>query len=222
MKPRFTNAFPDPRLAPPDGPMALGGDLSVTRLLQAYRQGIFPWFSEGEPILWWCPDPRFVLLPRDIVISHSLQKELKKACWEVTFDTAFEEVIRACARTARPGQDGTWIVNDMIDAYTRLHAEGYAHSVECWRDGKLAGGLYGVSLGAAFFGESMFHHRPNASKVAFVRLVERLTAWEFQLVDCQQPTEYLASFGATCWPRETFLRALDNAISAPTRRGTWE
>ena len=221
MKTRFTNAFPDPRNAPADAPLGVGGDLSVIRLIEAYSKGIFPWYNAGEPILWWCPDPRFALLPCDLKISRSLSKELKKPCWEVTFDQAFGQVIRHCASTSRPGQDGTWIVDEMIRAYQQLHAAGYAHSVECWHEGKLAGGLYGVSLGAAFFGESMFHRVPNASKVAFVHLVERLRQWEFQLIDCQQPTRYLASFGATCWPRETFLRTLANALSAPTRMGKW-
>ncbi|MBC2594275.1 leucyl/phenylalanyl-tRNA--protein transferase [Ruficoccus amylovorans] len=221
MQPRFTNAFPDPHDAPADAPLAVGGDLSIIRLIEAYSRGIFPWYNAGEPILWWSPDPRFVLLPRELKVSHSLRKELKKDCWEVTFDQAFGRVIRACAHTPRPGQDGTWIVEDIITAYLELHAAGFAHSVECWLEGKLVGGLYGVSLGAAFFGESMFHHAPNASKVAFVRLVERLRQWEFQLIDCQQPTRYLASFGATCWPRETFLRTLSNAVTAPTRIGKW-
>ncbi|MGE9294475.1 MAG: leucyl/phenylalanyl-tRNA--protein transferase, partial [Puniceicoccales bacterium] len=216
-----TNAFPDPRYAPADAPLAVGGDLSVLRLIEAYSRGIFPWYNAGEPILWWSPDPRFVLLPRELKVSHSLKKELKKDCWEVTFDQAFGQVIRGCAHANRPGQDGTWIVDEMIKAYHELHAAGYAHSVECWHEGKLAGGLYGVSLGAAFFGESMFHRVPNASKVAFVGLVERLRQWEFQLIDCQQPTRYLASFGATCWPRELFLRTLGNAVSAPTRMGKW-
>ncbi|MDP0495614.1 MAG: leucyl/phenylalanyl-tRNA--protein transferase [Verrucomicrobiota bacterium JB024] len=221
MKPRFTNAFPDPRFAPTDAPLAVGGDLSVLRLIEAYSRGIFPWYNAGEPILWWSPDPRFVLLPRELKVSHSLHKELKKPCWEVTYDQAFAQVIRGCAQANRPGQDGTWIVEEMIRAYLELHAAGYAHSVECWHEGKLAGGLYGVSLGAAFFGESMFHRVPNASKVAFARLVERLQHWEFQLIDCQQPTKYLASFGATCWPRDIFLRTLANAVSAPTRIGKW-
>ena len=214
-------SFPPPHLAIREGLLAVGGDLSVERLLLAYRSGIFPWYSKGEPILWWSPDPRLVLYPEELRISRSLRRIMKKNIFRITFDQAFERVILACAEAKRPGQDGTWIVEEMIAAYCALHEAGYAHSVECWREGKLAGGLYGVSLGAAFFGESMFHHRPNASKIAFARLVQRLTAWEFQLIDCQQPTRHLASFGATCWPRETFLRTLANALTAPTRKGKW-
>jgi len=221
MNSRFTNAFPDPNEAPADAPLAFGGDLSVPRLLEAYHSGIFPWFSEGEPILWWSPDPRFVLRPGELKVSHSLKRSLKQPHWQITYDTAFEDVIRACASAKRPGQHGTWIVEDMIAAYTALHKQGYAHSVECWREGKLVGGLYGVSLGAAFFGESMFHRCPDASKVAFVHLVRRLVEWKFQFIDCQQPTRYLASFGATCWPRSTFLQTLADALDQPTRRGKW-
>lgn len=213
--------FPDPRECPGDRPLGWGGDLSVERLLAAYRQGIFPWYDVGEPILWWCPDPRFVLPPTSLKVSSSLKKELKKAHWRVTFDEAFPKVIRACAQTPRPGQAGTWITEEMQDAYIGLHELGYAHSVECWSRGELVGGLYGVSLGGMFFGESMFHHAPNASKVAFVRLVERLQQWEFALIDCQMPTKYLASFGAHLIPREQFLDILELAMGQPMRQGNW-
>ena len=214
-------AFPDPRTAPGDEPLAMGGDLSPGRLLKAYSSGIFPWYSDGEPILWWSLDPRFVLSPLDCKINHGLRRELKRDIWKITFDQAFSEVIRSCKSMPRPEQDGTWITSEMIAAYEQLHEGGYAHSVECWQDGELAGGLYGVSLGGMFFGESMFHKKPNASKVAFAALVERLVEWDFALIDCQQPTDYLATFGAKCIPRDEFLDILEVALERPTRQGKW-
>ncbi|MGE9296082.1 MAG: leucyl/phenylalanyl-tRNA--protein transferase [Puniceicoccales bacterium] len=207
--------FPNPRNAPRDAPLAMGGRLNVPVLREAYRSGIFPWFSPGQPILWWCPDPRFVLRPEDTRVNRSLAKEARKSYWRITFNEAFGEVIRGCAETARPDQDGTWITDDMISAYEQLHETGLAHSVECWRDGELAGGCYGVAMGAAFFGESMFFRQPNASKVAFVHLTRRLTERGYQLIDCQQRTEHLARFGATLWPRTQFLDELANAVKAP-------
>ena len=220
----FTNrmGFPDPHQADADGLLAYGGDLHPQRLLAAYAQGIFPWpGGEDWPILWYSPDPRMVLVPTALHISHSLRKTLKKQTFEVHFDTAFAPVIRACATVPRPQQPGTWITADMIEAYCRLHELGLAHSVEAWSEGELVGGLYGVSLGAAFFGESMFTRRPEASKVAFVRLVQHLNAWHFHFVDCQMYTDHLARFGAVLWRRERFLQALARALQEPTQRGRW-
>lgn len=201
--------------------MAMGGDLSVERLLNAYARGIFPWFGEDEPILWWCPDPRFVLFPDEARIAQSLERERRKPSWEVRVDTAFTEVMTACAAQIRPGQDGTWIVPEMIAAYTALHEAGFAHSIECWRDGALAGGLYGISLGGVFFGESMFHRTANASKIAFSALLDWLRAHAFDLIDCQQETRHLASYGARNIPRADFLDRLDHSLQRPTRMGPW-
>ncbi|MDQ7055667.1 MAG: leucyl/phenylalanyl-tRNA--protein transferase [Persephonella sp.] len=164
----------------------MGGDLSPERLIFAYSLGIFPWYSEGEPILWWSPDPRMVLFPQNLKVSRSLKKILKKNIFQIEFDTEFERVINMCASVKRKGQTGTWITPEMVEAYTQLHRLGFAHSVEVYKDGELVGGLYGVSLGGVFFGESMFHTVPDASKVAFVHLVERLKQWNFDMIDCQQ------------------------------------
>ncbi len=214
--------FPDPNEADAEGLVAHGGDLHPQRVLAAYAQGIFPWpYDETTPLLWFSPDPRMVLRPDDLHVGRSLQKIITKHTFEVRFDSAFDEVIRQCAATRRPGQRGTWITGEMIRAYNRLHEMGFAHSAEAWSEGALVGGLYGVSLGAAFFGESMFTQRPNASKAAFVHLVRQLHAWEFQLFDCQVYTEHVARFGATPWPRARFLDALANALTAPTRQGPW-
>jgi len=214
--------FPDPNEADAEGLVAYGGDLHPQRVLAAYAQGIFPWpYDETTPLLWFSPDPRMVLRPDDLHVGKSLQKIIARHTFEVRFDSAFDEVIRQCAATRRPGQRGTWITGEMIRAYNRLHEMGFAHSAEAWSEGKLVGGLYGVSLGAAFFGESMFTQRPNASKAAFVHLVRQLHVWEFQLFDCQVYTEHVARFGATPWPRARFLDALANALTAPTRQGPW-
>lgn len=214
--------FPDPNEADAEGLVAYGGDLDPQRVLAAYAQGIFPWpYDETTPLLWFSPDPRMVLRPHDLHVGRSLQKIIARHTFEVRFDSAFDEVIRQCAATRRPGQRGTWITGEMIRAYNRLHEMGFAHSAEAWSEGALVGGLYGVSLGAAFFGESMFTQRPNASKAAFVHLVRQLHAWEFQLFDCQVYTEHVARFGATPWPRARFLDALTNALAAPTRQGPW-
>lgn len=212
--------FPDPKQAEPSGLLAVGGDLRPERLLAAYAAGIFPWYAE-DPILWYAPDPRMVLAPGALRVVRSLRRVIAKELFEIRFDTAFERVIRACAAAERPDQDGTWITADMIDAYCRLHELGYAHSAEAWADGELVGGLYGVSLGAAFFGESMFANREEASKVAFVELVRRLHDWDFELVDCQVESDHLARFGAENWTRARFLAALERALRAPTRRGCW-
>jgi len=213
--------FPPPRLAGDRGLLAVGGDLSENRLLTAYRCGIFPWFSAGEPILWWSPDPRLVLFPKDLKISKSLKKVLKQEKFQVTMDEVFEQVIVSCARIRRNGFPGTWIVPEMIDAYCRLHAAGFAHSVESWYEGKLAGGLYGVSLGRCFFGESMFARVSNASKVAFFRLVRHLESQSFRFIDCQVATEHLIRFGAKTVSRDRFLMLLEQALSEPTICGRW-
>jgi leucyl/phenylalanyl-tRNA--protein transferase len=215
-------SFPDPRKADAEGLVAYGGDLNPQRVLAAYAQGIFPWpYDAAAPLLWFSPDPRMVLRPADLHISRSLQRAINKQSFEVKFDTAFAKVIRQCATIRRPGQKGTWITDEMIQAYERLHEMGFAHSAEAWNKGKLVGGLYGVSLGAAFFGESMFAEQPDASKVAFVHLVRQLHAWEFQLFDCQVQTEHVTRLGATPWPRARFLKALEKALEQPTRKGTW-
>jgi leucyl/phenylalanyl-tRNA---protein transferase len=214
--------FPRPEQADPSGLLAVGGDLSSERLLEAYRLGIFPWYSGDEPILWWSPDPRLVLDLGDFKISRSLRKTLNKEIFDVTFDQAFGEVIRACALVPRDGQPGTWITDDMQEAYVRLHKLGYAHSVESWFDGKLAGGLYGVSLGKAFFGESMFHRTADASKVALAALVERLKLWKFHFIDAQMPTAHLLRLGAKELPRRVFLKRLGEALRGPSKKGRWD
>lgn len=214
-------AFPDPRQAEPDGLLAVGGDLAPERLLAAYAAGIFPWYGRESPILWWSPDPRLVLEPGRLHVPRSLARLRRRAPFRYTADTAFDRVIRACAEIDRPGQDGTWITPAMVRAYRQLHLLGFAHSFEAWEGEALVGGLYGVSLGAVFFGESMFAARPEASKLAFVESVEWLAARGVGLIDCQVRTEHLARFGAVDWPRERFLKALAEALEAPTRRGRW-
>lgn len=214
-------AFPPPHLAAKEGILAVGGDLSQKRLLLAYSMGIFPWYSEDEPIMWWSPDPRLVLFPDDFRVSRSLQKMMRKGIFKVTMDTAFDRVISECARIRRENDEGTWIIGDMNQAYCRLHDAGFAHSVETWQDGKLVGGLYGISLGRSFFGESMFARTSNASKVAFVALVEYLKALDFDMVDCQVTTEHLLNFGAKEIPRSLFLSELEQSLKLPTLRGKW-
>ncbi|HHG74216.1 MAG TPA: leucyl/phenylalanyl-tRNA--protein transferase [Persephonella sp.] len=211
--------FPDPYTAPADFPLAFGGDLSPERLLFAYSLGIFPWYSEGEPIMWWSPDPRMILFPQDLKISRSLKKVLKK--FDVSFDREFERVIKMCASVKRKGQEGTWITPEMVDAYIRLHKLGYAHSVEVYLNGELVGGLYGVSIGRTFFGESMFHTVSNASKVGFVHLVERLKSWNFDMIDCQQSTPHMARFGAVDISRKKFLDILKKSVKKPSIVGNW-
>ncbi len=213
--------FPPPDYADPSGLLAVGGDLSNERLLEAYRVGIFPWYSDDQPILWWSPDPRLILDLKDFKISRSLGKTLKKGVFQVTFDHAFEEVIQACAVVPREAQNGTWITAEMQEAYINLHGLGYAHSVEAWFGGKLAGGLYGVSLGKCFFGESMFHLKTDASKVALATLVERLKRWDFHFIDSQMTTEHMVRLGAKELPRRIFLKRLQSALRHPTRRGRW-
>ncbi len=213
--------FPDPEEADPSGLVAVGGDLAPERLLAAYAAGIFPWYEEG-PILWFSPEPRWVLPPARILVPRRLGRTLRQGRFEVRLDTAFEAVIRGCASVRRPGQRGTWITPARVDAYLRLHELGFAHSAVAWRDGELAGGVYGVALGGAFFGESMFYRQRDASKVALVALVGQLAAWGFRFLDCQVHTEHMEGFGALPWPRRRFLEELAAALEAPTRRGRWQ
>lgn len=215
--------FPPVELASPEGLLAIGGDLCSERLLEAYRHGIFPWYSGGQPILWWSPDPRAVLLPAQLKISRSLKQTLRRDRFHVTLDTDFAGVIRACAEPrARNPQDGTWITPEMIDAYCHLHEQGFAHSVEVWAGDNLAGGLYGVALGGAFFGESMFSRRSDASKVALAYLARQLDAWRFVQIDCQLPSPHLMNLGAITIRRRDFLRLLDTALALPDRLGRWQ
>ena len=213
--------FPPPELADPDGLLAVGGDLRPERLLLAYSSGIFPWPTEGFPLLWHSPDPRYVLPASELHVPKSLAKTMRKGRFRCTLDEAFRQVMEACAEKPRPGQQGTRITEEMVDAYHRLHELGFAHSAETWEGEELVGGLYGVSLGAAFFGESMFANRSDASKVAFVRLVQQLRAWDVEIVDAQVHTAHLERFGARHWPRARYLEALVEALQAPTRRGRW-
>ena len=205
--------LPDPRLADANGVVAVGGDLRRERLLLAYRHGIFPWYSKGEPIIWWSPDPRFVLFPDQLKVRRSLRKVLNRGIFEYRFDTAFERVIEHCSSSPREGQSGTWITAEMKRAYINLHRAGYAHSVETWRDGELVGGLYGIAIGPFFFGESMFHLASDASKAALVALVERYRKAPF--IDCQVHNNFFESMGATHIPREDFLETLAARIDEP-------
>jgi leucyl/phenylalanyl-tRNA--protein transferase len=213
--------FPPPEYAEENGLLAVGGDLSEERLLLAYSMGIFPWYSEDSPVLWWSPDPRLVLVPKDMKVSRSLRQTMKKGIYKVTTDRAFDEVMRGCAAVHKRKDCGTWITDDMIRAFGKLHHSGYAHSVESWYEGELAGGLYGVSLGRAFFGESMFTKRADASKVAFATLVRHLAHWNFELIDCQVTTGHLMRFGAKEISRPAFLEMLRHALSVPTQKSRW-
>ncbi len=212
--------FPPVDHAEKNGLLAVGGDLSPERLLTSYREGIFPWYADGEPILWWSPDPRFVLFPAELHVSRSMKQFLKKGTVRITFDRAFRKVISAC-RKPRPGQNGTWITREMLEAYCALHDLGYAHSVEVWQETRLAGGLYGISLGRAFFGESMFSAIPNASKAALITLVENLGRRGFDLIDCQVETAHLAGLGARPIPRSEFGALLRRSLRHKTLRGNW-
>ncbi|MBI4293706.1 MAG: leucyl/phenylalanyl-tRNA--protein transferase [Betaproteobacteria bacterium] len=204
----------------PNGLLAAGGDLSPARLIAAYSQGIFPWYSEGDPILWWSPDPRTVLFPEEIKVSRSLAKVLRNRDYEIRFDTAFDDVIAGCA-APRADQPGTWITSEMHEAYLHMHRLGHAHSAETWIEGKLAGGLYGMALGAVFFGESMFSRERDASKIALVALVRHLLASGFRLIDCQMHTEHLASLGARAIARRRFSQLLSELINYPNPPGPW-
>ena len=214
-------AFPPPELADEDGVLAFGGDLRPERLLLAYSIGIFPWPHQGLPLLWFSPDPRMVLPPSELHVSRRLARTIRSGRFEVRLDSACRSVIEACATTPRRGQTDTWITPEVIDAYSHLHDLGYVHSAESWRDGRLVGGLYGVSIGGVFTGESMFALESDASKVAFVALVRQLERWGFMLLDAEVYTEHLERFGAREWPRERFLQVLRAAREMPTRRGPW-
>ncbi len=223
LDPRDPDApFPPVALAlrDPDGPLAVGGDLSPRRLINAYRQGIFPWYSEGQPILWWSPDPRMVLEPSRLQLSRSLRKTLRRAPYRITFDRDFTGVIDGCAAPRRDGE-GTWITPEMRAAYLRLHELGYAHSAEAWAGEDLVGGLYGVAIGRMFFGESMFARATDASKIAFVHLVRQLEAWDFGLIDCQVETGHLARFGAVTLPRAEFIRRMQPLLAQPPVPAPW-
>jgi leucyl/phenylalanyl-tRNA--protein transferase len=201
--------FPPVTEALDDGLLAVGGDLSVERLLLAYNSGIFPWYAEDEPPMWWSPDPRFVLFPDELKVSKSMKQVLKRNTFQFKMNTVFEQVINNCRMVFREGQGGTWIGDDVVAAYTQLHKLGYAHSAEAWQDGELVGGLYGIWLGNAFFGESMFAHRSNASKFAFINMVELLQSRGVQLIDCQVYTEHLESLGAVMIDRNTFIKLIN-------------
>jgi len=218
----YASYFPqvETALKDPNGLLAMGGDLSLEWLLDAYRHGIFPWFNPGEPILWWSPDPRMVLVPGDIRITRSLAKRMRNAGFELRVDSAFVEVMRACG-APREDVAGTWISEAMVAAYSRLFDAGYAHSVETWHDGVLVGGLYGVAIGRMFYGESMFSREPDASKVALVRLAQQLQQWEFGMIDCQMETAHLSSMGARTMPRAAFVTRLAELVNLPHRPGPW-
>mgnify|MGYP002777764678 FL=1 len=213
--------FPDPREAEEDGLLAIGGDLRPERLLLAYAHGIFPWYGEDQPILWWSPAPRAVLAPAEIHLPRSLERAIRRRPYRVTFDRAFEAVIAACATTPRPGQESTWITPAIVEAFAQLHRAGLAHSVEAWDGPRLVGGLYGLALGGVFCGESMFAVADDASKIAFAALAEQLRRWDFALIDCQVQSEHLRRFGATPIPREAFLARLTEGVARPWRVGTW-
>ncbi|MBF0390557.1 MAG: leucyl/phenylalanyl-tRNA--protein transferase [Desulfamplus sp.] len=214
--------FPPVHLAPKDGLLCFGGDLKPQTLINAYQNGIFPWFSEGEPILWWSPDPRLVLYPDEIHISKSLNKRIKRADFTVTMDRAFEDVIVACSKIRGKRRRATWLVDEMVYAYIELHKLGYAHSVESWHDGKLAGGLYGVSLGRIFFGESMFSFSTDASKVALAALCLHLQSLDFDLIDCQATSDHLISMGAREIARDSFLKTLKSSLQYSDITGLWD
>ncbi len=213
--------FPRPALARADGLLAVGGDLSTPRLLLAYSNGIFPWYDEGDPIMWWSPPLRPVLKPDEVHVGRTLAKSLRRRPYEVRLDTAFDAVIEACAIAPREGQQGTWITPDMRAAYKELHREGFAHSAEAWLNGELVGGLYGVAIGGMFFGESMFAKAPDASKIAFVTLCRQLARWDFQLIDSQVSNAHTERFGTVEIPRDEFLAHVHALAKLPTRRDTW-
>ena len=213
--------FPPAELAEENGLLAIGGDLSPERLLIAYNRGIFPWYSEGEPILWWSPSPRLVIFPAELKIPKRLARLISQDIFSITMDLAFKQVITACAETDNRLEKGTWITNDMQKAYCRLHEMGYAHSTECWLDDELAGGLYGISLGSVFFGESMFSKEPNSSKVALVYLIKKLQEWNFDLIDCQMKTVHLMQFGAREIQGGEFRKLLTKSSARSDQKGKW-
>jgi leucyl/phenylalanyl-tRNA--protein transferase len=218
---KYDSNFPDPRLASDEGLLAYGGDLSSHRLLFAYKKGIFPWYAEGDPILWWSPNPRLLLYPNKFKLRKSFRRVLRAGKFSVTFDKHFDEVISHCSTVYREGQETSWIVPDIVEAYTRLHEEGFGHSVEVHLDGKLVGGLYGVAFGKAFFGESMFSLAPDASKVAFKALSDVLGDRGYDFIDCQMKTDHMIGLGAEVIERDIFLDALEIAIEKPTDFGKW-
>ncbi|NCC74014.1 MAG: leucyl/phenylalanyl-tRNA--protein transferase [Sphingobacteriia bacterium] len=213
--------FPHPALADDDGLLAIGGDLSIERLLLAYANGIFPWYSADSPIMWWATNPRMVLFPDKFRVSHSLRQTLRSGKFKVTFDHDFRSVIQNCAAKERPDQEGTWITPEMQNAYINLHEAGYAHSVETWQDERLVGGLYGVSLGRVFFGESMFFSVRDASKVALATLTEKLKSWQFDMIDAQQETSHIQSLGGELIQLKVFLNILKKSLKHPTIKGLW-
>ena len=215
------NIFPSPCLAEDNGLLAVGGDLSESRLLNAYKEGIFPWYSHGDPILWWSPNPRLIIKPENFILSRSLRQTLKKNTFRITMDTVFREVIENCSEVHKKKAGDTWITREMINAYIDLHDSGYAHSIEAWKGNELAGGLYGVSLGSAFFGESMFTKTSNASKAAFAALVFQVSSWKFSFIDCQVTTKHLLSLGASEIPRDEFLNMLADSLEAPAKKHKW-
>ncbi len=217
-----STAFPDPRLASDEGLLAYGGDLSPDRLIAAYKKGIFPWYSQGDPILWWSPNPRLLLYPENFKVRKSFRRVLRSGKFTVTFDQRFPDVIRKCATVYREGQESTWIVREIEEAYIRLHEEGFAHSVEVYKEGKLVGGLYGIALGKAFFGESMFSLVPDASKVAFKALSDVLGSRGYDFIDCQMKTDHMLSLGAEVVERDIFLDALEETLEKPTDFGSWQ
>ncbi len=219
---RYSYSFPDPRFASDEGLLAYGGDLSSPRLLTAYRNGIFPWYNPGDPILWWSPNPRLLLYPKDFYVRKSFRRVLRNGGFSVTFDHAFEEVIRHCATVKREGQNHTWITEEMQEAFIRLHKEGFAHSVEVYKNGELAGGLYGIAMGKAFFGESMFSLVPDASKVAFKALSDVLGLRGYDFIDCQMETSHMRGLGAKTVERDTFLDELHEALQKPSDLGSWQ
>jgi leucyl/phenylalanyl-tRNA---protein transferase len=214
--------FPPARLARSDGLLCIGGDLSLERLLLAYENGIFPWFSENEPLLWWSPDPRLVLFPNAIKISRSLKRKIKKTPFQITVDNAFEQTIVSCAQPRRGRHEGTWLVDEMIEAYIQLHKHGYAHSVETWHGNELVGGLYGLTLGGSFFGESMFSRASDASKIALTALAALLNTNGFDMIDCQVTTRHLLNMGAVEVSRETFLNTLAPSIARQMPPDIWD
>jgi len=218
---RFPELFPDPLLTNGSSPACFGGDLSSERLFNAYRLGFFPWFSEGEPILWWNPDPRFVLFPDRLKVSKSMRPYFNQQKYAVRYDTRFREVMEACRATFRPGQWGSWITEELIEGYVGLHEMGLAHCVEVYENNELVGGLYGLALGKVFFGESMFHLRPNASKFAFITLVRRLQLEGYRVIDCQQETAHLKSLGGESISRTDFINLIGEAVDVPVGRGKW-
>ncbi|MCX6282539.1 MAG: leucyl/phenylalanyl-tRNA--protein transferase [Bacteroidetes bacterium] len=213
--------FPSPSKAEPDGLLAIGGDLSPERLMKAYSEGIFPWFRDNDDIFWFSPDPRLILFPEKLRVSPSLMRVIRSGKFEVRIDSAFKEVITACAEAPREGQDGTWIDEEFIRGYTMLHTMGFAHSFESYLDGDLVGGLYGVSIGRAFFGESMFHKVTDASKVAFFFMTEKIKTWQFHFIDCQVETDLLKRLGARSVPRSEYLERLKKATGFQTQKGRW-